>query len=273
MKVLIVVKEGQENALDLCKEMEGYLESKGIKTYFDRVTAERLGLKNAMKLEDAGADLILVLGGDGTILWTESKIGGKEIPIFGINFGATGFLTEIGYEDWKEALKRIVKKEYMVEERAKLRVKVNGDVAGDALNEAVVKSSLPVEMLHLEILVDGEVAEVVRSDGIIISTPTGSTAYSMSAGGPIVDPRVDAFIITSICPFKLGARSIVVPGDSDVSVGMVKKKKGAMLVIDGEYRKELSYGDIVSFGFSENKAYFIKLEKDFYGRIKERLRR
>ncbi|MFQ5887757.1 MAG: NAD(+)/NADH kinase [Candidatus Hydrothermarchaeales archaeon] len=272
MRVLIVAKEGHENAMKLSKEISDFLESKGVKVCFDRVTAEKLGIENMVELKDANANFVLVLGGDGTILWTESKLDGR-LPIFGINFGSTGFLTEVGYMDWKGALERILKNEFSIEERSKIRVKVNGDKIGDALNEAVVKSSLPVEMLHLEILVDGEVAEVVRSDGIIISTPTGSTAYSMSAGGPIVDPRVDAFIITSICPFKLGARSMVVPSNSKVSIRLVKPKKEAMLVIDGELRKELSFDDMITFELSDKKTSFIKLEKDFYDRVKDRLER
>ena len=272
MRVLIVVKEGHENAMKLSMKVKDFLESKGGTVYFDRLTAGKLGVETGVDLKKAEADFVFVLGGDGTILWAESELEGR-LRILGINFGSTGFLTEVRYRDWKVALERVLKDEYSIDERSKISVKVNGKNMGDALNEAVIKSSLPVEMLHLEIWVDGELAEVLRSDGIIISTPTGSTAYSMSAGGPIVDPRVNAFIITSICPFKLGARSIVVPNDANVSIRLVKPKKEAMLVIDGGLRKDLSFEDTIGFELSEKKTSFIKLEKDFYDRVKDRLER
>ncbi len=272
MRVLIVAKEGHEEANKLAGEIRDFLESKKAEVSFDPITAEKLGIENTVELKDSNADFVLVLGGDGTILWTESELDGR-LPILGINFGSMGFLTEVGHTEWKGAVERIINNEYSIEERSKISVKVNGDKLGDALNEVVVKSSLPVEMLHLEIMVDGEVADVLRSDGLIISTPTGSTAYSMSAGGPIVDPRVDAFIITSISPFKLGARSIVVPTTSKVSVRMVKPGKGAMLVVDGGLRKRLSFEDVIRFELSDKKTSFIKLEKDFYDRVKDRLER
>ncbi|MFQ5888389.1 MAG: NAD(+)/NADH kinase, partial [Candidatus Hydrothermarchaeales archaeon] len=146
MRVLIVAKEEHENAMKLAEEISDLLESKGGTVCFDRLTAEKLGIENMVELKDADADFVLVLGGDGTLLWTESKLDGR-LPIFGINFGSTGFLTEVGYRDWKGALERILKNEFSIEERSKISVNVNGDKIGDALNEAVVKSSLPVEML------------------------------------------------------------------------------------------------------------------------------
>lgn len=272
MQVLIVAKDGHDDAIKLSKEISDFIESKGGKVFFDRLTAEKLKCSNMVDLKEAEADFAIILGGDGTILWSESNLDGR-IPLFGINFGSTGFLTEVRYQDWKVSLEKIINHEYNVEKRSKIQVNINSEKIGDALNEVVVKSSLPVEMLHLEISVDGEIAEVVRSDGIIVSTPTGSTAYSMSAGGPIVDPRVDAFIITSISPFKLGARSMVVPSNSEVTVRMVKPKKEAMLVVDGSLRERLSFENVITFKLSEKKTSFIKFEKDFYNRIKDRLDR
>jgi NAD+ kinase len=271
-KVAIVVKEDLREALKVAKEIKRYLTSKDIEICFDETSAKRLNLEEmGCKLKEIRADLMLVLGGDGTILWIEQKISGKQIPIFGINFGTTGFLTEIRPKEWKNALEKILEGEYSIDERTKLKVKVNDEIVGEALNEAVVMTSIPVKMLYLEIKVDDQIAEVVRSDGIIISTPTGSTAYSMSAGGPIVDPEVEAFVITSICPFKLRARSLVVPQDSIIKVRLIRPKKEAIVIVDGAIKKTLKYKNEASFELSKSKAYFVKLERDFYGRIKERL--
>lgn len=271
-KVAIVVKEDLREALKVAKEIKRYLTSKGIEICFDETSAKRLNLEEmGCKLKEIRADLMLVLGGDGTILWIEQKISGRQVPIFGINFGTTGFLTEIRPREWKNALEKILEGEYSIDERSKLKVKVNGEIVGEALNEAVVMTSIPVKMLYLEIKVDDQIAEVVRSDGIIISTPTGSTAYSMSAGGPIVDPEVEAFVITSICPFKLRARSLVVPQDSIIKVRLIRPKKEAIVIVDGAIKKTLKYKNEASFELSKSKAYFVKLERDFYGRIKERL--
>jgi NAD+ kinase len=271
-KVAIVVKEDLREALKVAKEIKRYLTSKDIEICFDETSAKRLNLEEmGCKLKEIRADLMLVLGGDGTILWIEQKISGKQIPIFGINFGTTGFLTEIRPKEWKNALEKILEGEYSIDERTKLKVKVNDEIVGEALNEAVVMTSIPVKMLYLEIKVDDQIAEVVRSDGIIISTPTGSTAYSMSAGGPIVDPKVEAFVITSICPFKLRARSLVVPQDSIIKVRLIRPKKEAIVIVDGAIKKTLKYKNEASFELSKSKAYFVKLERDFYGRIKERL--
>jgi NAD+ kinase len=270
-KVGLVVKS-QKASLNLGREIHEYLISKGVETYFDDWSAEKIGLKEReSRIQDMETDIILTLGGDGTILKTVSLISGKEIPIFGINFGTMGFLTEIRPRDWKISLDKILKGEHTIIERDKLRVSIDGEKVGDALNEAVVMTSMPVKMLHLEVLIGGQIVEMVKADGLIISTPTGSTAYSMSAGGPIIDPKVPAFIITSICPFKSRARSLVVPQDSDIRVRLLKPKKEAMVVVDGENKGKLTPGGEARFTLSEDKAYFIRLGGDFYGRIRERL--
>jgi len=126
-------------------------------------------------------------------------------------------------------------------------------------------------MLHIEISVDDENVEELRADGLIIATPSGSTAYAMSAGGPIVDPRVNAFIIVPICPFKLGARPFIVSNQSEIKVKLLRKGKKAIAVIDGQFEEEINYMDEVIFKKSENYAFFIRLTKAFYKRVREKL--
>lgn len=129
----------------------------------------------------------------------------------------------------------------------------------------------PAKMLHIEISVDDEVVEELRADGIIIATPSGSTAYSMSAGGPIVDPRVEAFLIVPICPFKLSARPLVVSNKSVIRVKLLRKGKKAIAVIDGQYEEEINHMDEVIFRKSGRKARFVRLSKDFYRKVREKL--
>lgn len=270
-KVALVVKDLKES-LKIARDIEKYLTSRGVETCFDDWNAKKVGFEDrACAIQDFDTDLILTLGGDGAILKTVELVAGKKIPILGINFGKMGFLTEIRKNEWKEALDRILDGDYTVAKRNKIGVLVDGKKVGNALNEAVVMTSEPVKMLNLRVFVDGHTAELVRADGIIISTPTGSTAYSMSAGGPIVDPEVSAFIITSICPFKLGIRSFVVPQKSKIEVVADEPKEESILVIDGEHRKNIKPDSEVLIRLSKEKAYFIKLDGDFYKRIQERL--
>ena len=140
-------------------------------------------------LEDMDVDMVVAVGGDGTVLRTQGFINKKKIPLFGINMGAVGFLTEIDPEDALNALEQVLAGKYFVEKRTQLQVWHNKELHS-ALNEVVLMTQKPAKMLHIEISVDDEVVEELRADGIIIATPSGSTAYSMSAGGPIVDPRV-----------------------------------------------------------------------------------
>jgi NAD+ kinase len=270
-KVLVVVKKNDKEALNLAKDVMKYLELKGISTSCDDETARVMGVEGEDP-QAAKCNLVLVLGGDGTLLWAESKISGRGIPILGVNFGTMGFLTEINPAEWREALDRVLVGRYKIEKRNKIDVSINQKNVGKALNEVVVKTGVPVEMLSLEVKVDDQAVETVMADGIIVSTPTGSTAYSMSVGGPIVDNRVRGFIITAISPFKLGSRPVVVPDTSKISIKL-KGKRSGVIVIDGEFRKEVSSNDEIKCTLSSDKTHLVKLERDFYDKIQRRLRK
>ena len=168
------------------------------------------------------------------------------------------------------ALEDVLMGEYAVEKRTLLSVHHNGKLPL-ALNEVVMMTRKPAKMLHIEISVDDEIVEELRADGIIIATPSGSTAYSMSAGGPIVDPRVEAFLIVPICPFKLSARPIVVSNKSTIKVKLLRKGKKAIAVIDGQYEEEINHMDEVIFRKSDSCAHFVRLSKDFYRKVREKL--
>lgn len=260
-KVGLVIKD-DDDARKLALKVRNYLENRGIRVLVDREEAEKCVI-NTMDVE-----LFLVLGGDGTILKTIANAKRKDIPILGINFGTTGFLTQIEPKNWEETLGMVISGDYEVEERAKLEVSVGGE-RNTALNEAALVSATPVEILHMELKVDGMKVQDVKADGVIVSTPTGSTAYSRSCGGPVVDPRVECFIITSICPFEGGIKSLVVPQSSQVEV-KVKGKSNAIVVIDGEKKMPLKLGESAFFRLSKEKVRFVKVEDNFYSKLRKR---
>ena len=226
--------------------------------------------KISQNLFDFDCDMAIVLGGDGTLLRAHNKMR-DEIPIFGINMGTVGFLTEIEVKHTFDALNDILRGDYYKEKRTRLVVS-HENHNFKAMNEVVVMTDKPAKMLHFQILVDGEIIEEVRADGLIISTPSGSTAYSMSAGGPIVDPKVGGFIINPICPYKLGARPFVVSDNSEITVKLLKKGKNAVFVMDGQINEEAKYEEEIKFKKSRKDAYFIRTSsKYFYEKVKDKL--
>lgn len=272
MRIGVVARFDVEEAVELAGKIVEFLIEKEVETLLDSQLA--LHLKKyqdiSCDLEDMDVDMVVAIGGDGTVLRTQGIINQKKIPLVGINMGAVGFLTEIDPDDAFNALQQVLDGKYFVEERTQLKICHNNQLH-IALNEVVLMTQKPAKMLHIEISVDDEVVEVLRADGLIIATPSGSTAYSMSAGGPIVDPRVDAFIIVPICPFKLGARPFVVPNESVIKVKFLRKGKKAVAVIDGQLVEEIDYMDEIIFRKADSSAYFLRLTKNFYKRVREKL--
>lgn len=222
-------------------------------------------------INEFDTDMVITLGGDGTLLRGQTKLSTGEIPILGINLGTVGFLTELDIKDSFKKIETILKGEYFKEKRTQLRVS-HGKELFTALNEVVIMTEKPAKMLNFEVSVDGEIVEEFRADGLILSTPSGSTAYSMSAGGPIVDPKVGAFIIIPICPYKLGLRPFVVSDKSEIKVKLLKKGKKAVLVMDGQVSQEIDDSEELRFIRSQNDVCFIRTtDKYFYQKVKEKL--
>jgi NAD+ kinase len=272
MIIGVVARVDLADAVELAGKIADFLMDRGVDILLDTPLAQAMGRYHDCKCEVShmDADLIIAFGGDGTILRTQSFISKNKIPLIGINMGTLGFLTEIDPENAFKAIEEVLKGNYFVERRNQLRVWHNHELP-TALNEVVIMTRKPAKMLHIQINVDGEKVEELLADGLIIATPSGSTAYSMSAGGPIVDPRVEAFIIVPICPFKLGARPTVVSNESTIKVKLLREGKKAIAVIDGQFEEEINYMDEIIFQKSENCAYFVRLTKDFYRKVREKL--
>ncbi len=230
--------------------------------------ARELG-QSGQPLAHMKVDVMLAIGGDGTIL---RALQLNDAKVLGVNSGSLGFLAEVYDTEVEPLLERVVKGDYRVEERLRLKVEVDGQRLFDCTNELVVHTAHIAKIRHFEIRVDDALVERVRADGIILATPTGSTSYSMSSGGPIVDPRLDAVIATAIAPFKPASRPHVFPASSRVRVKLLKPKE-CLLVMDGQHESHVKGTEEVVVTGSEKRARFIRFRDDFYRRIEEKLAR
>ncbi len=245
-------------------------ESPEMKEPFENLNLDIDFKKIADDINRFECDMAIVLGGDGTLLRAQAKLK-EETPLLGINMGTVGFLTDIEIDETFNALDKVLRGDYYKEKRTQLVVSHENHYY-NAMNEVVIMTDKPAKMLHFEIQVDGETIEEVRADGVIISTPSGSTAYAMSAGGPIVDPKVGGFIIIPICPYKLGARPFIVSDNSEITVKLLKKGKKAVFVMDGQINEEASYLEEINFKKADKNVYFIRTSsKYFYEKVKDKL--
>lgn len=265
MKFGISCNPAIEERLQLCIKIAKILEPEN-EVLFEKSVAEKLG-REGVSLKDMNVDVLIALGGDGTILDALQKM---NQPVLGINAGVLGFLTEVGLDDMERDIKRILSGDYIIENRLKLKTMVDGERVQDSMNEAVLNTAYIAKMRHFEIFIDNHSVQKIRADAIIVATPTGSTCYAMSAGGPIIDPRVEALVVVPIAPFKLSIRPTVVPATSLISVRLVDPKP-CKLVLDGRTEVNLSGQEELTFSISESKARFVRFGENFYERLREKL--
>ncbi len=213
------------------------------------------------------ADKVVIIGGDGTILMAMRY---TTKPVFTINTGSVGFLTEVEAHDAVESMKKVLEGEYFIEERMKIKTLLNGERLSDATNEVTIHVSYIGKILSMVLSVNKMVTEEIDGDGIIIATPTGSTSYAFSAGGPIVDPSLRAFIVAPIAPFRHISSPLVIPADKQLYV-RVKGNKKAKIIIDGNREALISKKDEVVLSVSDKKSAFIRLEENFYRKVHETL--
>lgn len=230
------------------------------------------------------ADLIFAFGGDGTLLSAAREVAraGRETPIIGVNMGSLGFLTQIARDEFEDVLARLDPEHMPVSTRMMLKVCVRGrDGEWLALNDVVLTKGAESKMLSFEARVDGEVVTRYAADGLILATPTGSTAYSLSAGGPVVQPDVEAIIATPICPHTLGMRSCVVPPSAVIEIAVLTADEATIVTTDGMIAFGVSEGDTVEVRVAERRAHLVDMaERSYYeilstkmrwaGRVRER---
>ena len=245
----IVAKLGAPEGVKLASRLGNWLTERGLQVRYDADTAKQLGESRRFprgELPD-DSDLAVVAGGDGTLLSVARSAAPLGIPILGVNFGSLGFLTELQPDELYSGLQRILDGDYEIEERQALQVrylqknKVHSEYA--VLNDAVITKSALARMITLDMKIDDNQVATYTSDGLIVSTPTGSTAYNLSAGGPILDPRMSAFVIAPICPHTMTYRPLVVPGSVRLEVTLRQTDGEVYLTLDGQVGFPMETGD------------------------------
>ena len=275
---MVVIKVGfvsrhEPESVQLAASIISWLNSEtSVEVFVDQDIAPQIGWQGSTveEMERQKVDFIVSVGGDGTILRTIHKMD-DPVPILGINMGTLGFLVDVEPRDAFQTLEQLVSG-FEVDERSRLKVLLNGMRLPPATNEVVLMTASPAKMIEFEIIVDGALMEDFRADGVIIATSTGSTAYAMSAGGPIVDPRVDAIVLVPMAPFKLSSRPWVIPGKSMIEVKLKLPMKEALVVVDGQSTTTISANDTVVISKADTPARFVKVGRDgFYAKVKSKL--
>ncbi|WAC04091.1 MAG: NAD(+)/NADH kinase [Methanoregula sp.] len=269
MKMLLVSRIDSGEALSFTRQLGSDLIARGHEVIFEEETAGSMGVSGAA-LASAPADLVVVIGGDGTILRSVQRME-RQIPLVGINWGEVGFLADL---EPKKALSFLsgISGTVNAEPRMRLALSREGLLLGEALNEALIITTRPAKMLRFSILVDGVVAEQFRADGLLISTPTGSTAYAMSAGGPIVDPRIEGIVLVPLAPYMLSSRPHVISSDRHIEIRL-ESAKPADLVIDGQRTVELGTDNIIEVKKSVQPALLVDAGQNFFAKVDRKLRR
>ena len=264
MKFSIVANTKQENIREILKKVIGFVEDFEL----DKVTAEFLGLKG-VEIKDLSGDVIISLGGDGTILHILSQI---NKPILGINFGGVGFLNELEPDsDILTAIDNVTHKKYFEEKLHRIDTYLNDLNVGTAVNEIVLHTSRVAKIQGFEISTNGKLIDSFRGDGVIIATPTGSTSYSMSIGAPIIYPTMETNLIVPMAPYKLGSRPLILPANHDISA-KIKGHPEAVMVIDGKEEIFIKGDDKIEFKASNDPATLIRFSKNFFDRLRNKLR-
>jgi NAD+ kinase len=247
----IISKPNVEVGRAIVPALLDYLRNRGITVQYDEATAAYAGMKDGLERERVpeGTQLLIVMGGDGTLLSAARAVGGRDVPVFAVNLGGLGFLTTISTAEIYPELERALGGESRVSRRRLLDCKVlRGDEVisqYEALNDVVLSKADLARMIDLEAYVDKRFVCSYKADGLIIATPTGSTAYSLSAGGPIIFPQVSALAMTPICPHMLTNRPVIVPDASEIAVVARSGDQAIQLTIDGQVGETLRNMDRV----------------------------
>lgn len=268
MKVCIVSKIDSKESIELARSLGWAFSDAGNEVVYEESIAAELGY-SGVSFSKLDADYVLVLGGDGSVL-RAVRLMKKQIPVLGINQGDVGFLTDVERDNIEWIMKGLPTP-LKIEPRMRINVFLNGKDLGSALNEAVVETSRPAKILKFNLYLNGKKIDEFRADGLILGTPTGSTAYAMSAGGPIVDSTLEAMLLVPIAPYMLSSRPYLINSDSEIEVKLVSNKP-ALLVIDGQDQYELGENDSLVITKSKEPALFVDIGRSFFEKVEQKLR-
>lgn len=275
----LIINYRKKQPVSLGKEIIKWFAQRGISTYAPQEDGTVLGMapSNIVPALGKEVDFVIVLGGDGTFLRAARLMAPHGVPILGVNLGTMGFMTEVEINETEQALERLCRGEYTLQDRMMLEAKIirGGQVIHSyiGLNDVVINKGSLARINTLEVNVDQELVATYKADGLVLASPTGSTAYSLSAGGPIVYPEVDVIILTPICAHSLHARPIVIPSHKIVQVNIVLQQSSSSLTIDGQHCSELHNEDQVIVGKAPYYARLVRLQpQNFFNVLREKLR-
>lgn len=284
-RVGIVLKPNQPDALTTMCELASWLGSRGITLMGGpEIERERIKAQTGCAVEQvepdglaANVDLILVLGGDGTMIATARLMGDAEVPVLGVNYGGLGYLAEFRIEELYSALESILSGNYRLDQRVMLDVAlVRADenvTRNRVLNDVVINKSALARIIEIEAYLNHQFVNSFRADGLIVSTPTGSTAYNLSAGGPVIYPSMNAVVITPICPFTLSNRPIVVPDDAVIELCLKTDKEDVALTLDGQVGFPLKVEDRVVIRKSQTTFSLVQpMNRNYFDVLRDKLR-
>ncbi len=261
------------------KDLAGWLRERGKDVLLDGPTSSLIGESGSYQKTQLAtkADLFVVLGGDGTMLSAARLAEERCVPILGVNMGGLGFLTEVGLDQLYPSLDRVFAHDFVLDERLMLRAHMHrhGETVAQAtvLNDVVVSKGTLARMIEIRISIEGQHVTDLRGDGVIVTTPTGSTAYSLSAGGPIMHPSAHALLLTPICPHTLTHRPLMVPNNVEIAVTLTSKDEGAMATLDGQVGVAMTQGDTVVIKASEHRTKLIRFpESSYYEVLRRKLK-
>ncbi|MBI4654114.1 MAG: NAD(+)/NADH kinase [Nitrospirae bacterium] len=275
-KIGILAKRGVPGTANVIKNLLLLLEEAGFKVFVESEIASLLKIKGYQRKRlPSLVDMMIVLGGDGTLLNAAGLIGDRGIPILGVNLGGLGFITEISIDEIRSSIDKIASKHYDLEERIMLSAEVYHQrrkvFTASALNDAVINKSALARMIEFDFSINKRYVTTLRADGLIVSTPTGSTAHSLSAGGPILYPTLESFVITPICPHTLTNRPIVLPDRFILDI-TIKIGDDVYLTLDGQVGFSLKVRDIIRVKKAGYKTRFIRFHKrDYFQILKTKL--
>ena len=279
----ILVRPDLGRAGPAVRALVGWLLERGTEVCVEQRTAELVDLPSGVACRvgsgrevAARADALVVLGGDGTLL-AASHLLDRPVPVLGVNFGSLGFLTEITMPELYPTLEGVLGGDYRYEERRMLRAHVRregaAETTGDVLNDVVVTKAALARIIELDVTVDGLFVSAFRADGLIVSSPTGSTAYNLAAGGPILHPALDAVVLTPICPHMLTNRPLVVSDRATIEVRLRPGREGEVhITLDGQLGFPLRGGDVVTVTRSPRTIRLVKASRDFYEVLRTKLK-
>lgn len=262
-KIGLIVKRAEARALVVAQELRDWLTRQGKEVFLEEGRNFEPATSNGVEPSSipSDVDLVVVLGGDGTLLYAARTVGMNGVPLLGVNLGGLGFLTEISLENLRPALEKVLVRDYSAEPRMMLSVEVHREgrlvASQTVLNDAVINKGALARILDLTVRIDGSFLTSYRADGLIISTPTGSTAYNLAAGGPIVHPHQNLLILTPICPFTLSNRPLILTPTAVVDVEVDPQASDVRLTADGQVSIALEPGDRITVCRSERSIFII----------------